>query len=250
MTRSPARWLLPAALGASALTWLAAAELPAPARAVTVVLIGLLPPVLMLQAAIPQEALTGLKPVGVYLSSLALICALGLLAWWGGTASGFTPAAMGVVGLEPLATLFWAGGIVLFAIGVLALGRALRWRETPMLELLLPRTTAERVVFVLLAIAAGVFEELAFRGFLIPALRIATGSIPLAVALSSIAFGLMHGYQSLTGALRAATLGVVLGVPFLVTGSLLPSMVAHTLYDVIAGLLLADWALRRDERRH
>lgn len=248
MTRGPARWLLPAALGASALTWLAAAELPAPARVVTVVLIGLLPPVLMLQAAIPQDQLTGLKPLGIYVSSLVLICTLGMLAWWGGTASGFTRAAMGLVGLDPVATLCWTGGIVLFAIGVLALGRALRWRETPMLELLLPRTMKERAVFVLLSVAAGIFEELAFRGFLIPALRVATGSTVMALTLSSLAFGMMHGYQSLTGALRASALGAVLAVPLLATGSLVPSMLAHMLYDMIAGLLLADWALRRPHR--
>lgn len=250
MSGNPLRWLLTMALAASAIVWFGAAELATPARAVVVALVGVLPPLLLLQGTIPPEGLRDLRPLGVYLSSLALICSLGALAWWGGVASGFEPADMGIVAIEPVVALLWTGGLVAVAIGVLALGRALRWRETPLLELLLPRTGIERAVFVLLSIAAGFFEELAFRGFLIPALRVATGSAAMAVALSSIAFGMMHGYQSVTGALRAATLGAVLAVPFLVTGSLLPSMAAHMLYDLIAGLMLADWALRRTGRRH
>lgn len=250
MSARTVRTLMPIALLASAVVWFVTDDLPAPGRVMTLVLAAALPPLLLLQGAIPQEDIRGLRPLGVYASSIVLICALGILSWAAGAASGFTAADLGLVWIGIVPGVLWTAGLILFAVAVLALGRALRWRETALLELLLPRTPLERAVFVLLSLAAGVFEELAFRGFLIPALRTASGSTALALALSSVAFGLVHGYQSATGAARAATLGMVLAVPFLVTGSLVPSMAAHALYDVIAGIFLANWALRPTERRH
>ena len=114
-----------------------------------------------------------------------------------------------------------------------------------MLERLLPRTHAQRAVFVLLSVSAGVGEELAFRGFLIPALETASGSTRLAVIVSSVAFGMLHSYQRSDGVIRASALGVVMAAPLLATGSLFPSMAAHALYDLVVGLLLADWLVGR-----
>ncbi len=44
------------------------------------------------------------------------------------------------------------------------------------------------------------------------------------VLLSSAIFGLLHSYQGMNGILRTALIGLVLAVPFLLTGSILPSM--------------------------
>ena len=250
MNGGAARTLLPIALAGGVIVGFGSAGLPVPARVATILLAGVLPPLLALQGAIRPDEVRELRRLDVYFSSVVLIVGIGGLAWWGGSASGFEAADMGLVGVDAVAGVLWTVGVVLVAIGVLAIGRALRWRETPLLELLLPRSGVERAAFVLLSIAAGVFEELAFRGFLIPALRMVTDSTVLAVVLSSVAFGMMHGYQSIGGAARAATLGAVLAVPFLATGSLIPSMAAHALYDVVVGLFLADWVLRRPDRRH
>jgi membrane protease YdiL (CAAX protease family) len=73
----------------------------------------------------------------------------------------------------------------------------------------------------------------------------------MAVLVSSAAFGMMHSYQRASGALRAGALGALLAAPFLLTGSIYPSMAAHAAYDIVAGLLLADWLVRapgRDQR--
>lgn len=239
------RTLLLAAVVTAAIAWFGAAELALPARLAVVIMVGVLPPLLLLQAGIPPGQVDELRRVPVYLSSILFIWAIGIGAWWAGLASGFSATSMGFVRLDPVEGLLWTGVVVLVAVGGLALGRVLRWRETPLLEMLLPRGGTERLVFVLLSLSAGVFEEIAFRGFLIPALHMATDSLALGVVVSSVAFGMLHSYQSATGALRASVLGAVLAVPFLATGSLLPSMAAHALYDVLAGLLLADWALRR-----
>ena len=145
----------------------------------------------------------------------------------------------------PAATMLaWTGGITLAAIILVAGFRALGWHESHVVAWLLPKSTSERIVFVALSICAGLGEEMAFRAFLIPALDVATGSTALAVVVSSAAFGMMHGYQRASGAVRAGALGALLAVPFLVTGSIHPSMAAHAAYDVIAGLLLGDWLVR------
>jgi membrane protease YdiL (CAAX protease family) len=57
-------------------------------------------------------------------------------------------------------------------------------------------------------------------------------------------FGIMHAYQDVGGAARAAILGAVLAVPVVLTGSIVPAMVAHAAIDLTSGLLLARWLLR------
>jgi len=128
----------------------------------------------------------------------------------------------------------------------LAATRALRWQESPLLVHLLPRTCGEKLAFSALAVAAGTAEELLFRGFLLPALDTATGSAALAALLGSAVFGFLHNDQRLAGTARAAAIGLLLALPVLATGSLLPSIAAHIATDLAAGLLLADWLLRRE----
>jgi len=235
-------WLPAIALLAAAAAWLGAAELAEPARVVTVVLVALLPALLLVQARVSAGQLgDDASVLPVYFSSMVLIWAIGALSLWAGWASGITPATMGLIVPDAVAAIAWIGVIVLAALGIALLGRRLGWRESPMLEWLLPVSGRERAVFVLLSISAGVGEEMAYRGFLIPALTEASGSRALAVVVSSLAFGMMHSYQQTTGALRATVLGALLAVPLLTTGSVVPSMAAHALFDVVAGLLLADW---------
>ncbi|HKQ58743.1 MAG TPA: CPBP family intramembrane glutamic endopeptidase [Candidatus Eisenbacteria bacterium] len=100
---------------------------------------------------------------------------------------------------------------------------------------ILPRSAGELAAFAPLALAAGVYEEFMYRGF-VPD-HLARWGLPLwlAVAIATLSFGLSHGYKSLVGMLRSALIGLVLAVPVLVTGTLLPSMIAHTIMDLIAG---------------
>ena len=243
------RWIVPVALGAAAVTWVGASELAAPARVLTAVLVGLLPPLLLAQASVAAEEFRSLSRVPVYVSSMVFIWLLGVAALWAGRASGFGSEEMGLVPMGAAPLLAWTGALTLAALALVVLVRALRWRESPMVEWLLPKSGRERLLFVALSLSAGIGEELAFRAFLIPALRMATGSTAMAVIVSSAAFGLMHSYQRVSGALRAGLLGVLLSVPVLVTGSVFPSIAAHAAFDLVAGLLLADWLLRRDDTR-
>jgi membrane protease YdiL (CAAX protease family) len=108
-----------------------------------------------------------------------------------------------------------------------------------LLRRLLPRTREEKRVFTLLSLAAGVSEELAYRGYAIPALAPLVG-MPGAVAVTSIVFGILHGYQGLLGTLRTAVMGALLAWVFLASGSLWPAIVAHVAIDLLAGIVLGE----------
>lgn len=122
-----------------------------------------------------------------------------------------------------------------------------RWRGLqldPGTGRLLPRGRGEYRAFVPVAIGAGVCEEYLYRGF-VPVHLVHWGMMPLAaMALSTLAFGVAHGYKSAAGMARATWLGAVVAVPVVVTGSLLPSIVAHALSDLLAGALVLPLARR------
>jgi membrane protease YdiL (CAAX protease family) len=92
--------------------------------------------------------------------------------------------------------------------------------------------------FVTAAIAAPIFEELLFRGFLLPSL---TRYFPIwgAIALSSLIFAVAH--LSLSEVLPLTVLGMVLGFVYTRSGNLLSSMLLHSLWN--SGTLLSLFIL-------
>jgi len=230
--------------GAALLVWLAAPELPWAVRAWTVFLLVALPALLVAQAKALAH-IEGLPRTEVYISSIVSLWALAALTLFASRAAGIGLVELGVVGERVASVVLWTAGTIAVAIGMLFLAQALGVTEARIVALLLPRTRRERWVFALLSVTAGVCEELVFRGFLLPVLADATGSLALALVLSSGAFGIMHAYQQPAGAARATLLGMLLAVPFLATGSLLPSILAHAGIDLLAGLVLRDRLLKR-----
>ena len=106
---------------------------------------------------------------------------------------------------------------------------------------LLPRTALERRWFALLAITAGICEELLFRGFGLAALRWAEPDIPTTtlIAVSGAAFGFAHLYQGRMGVVLTGVLGAYLAWITIAAGSLVPVMILHALLDLrILGLPL------------
>lgn len=239
------RALFALALSAAALlVWLAAHELPWAVRAWTVFLLVALPALLVAQAKALAHV-EELPRTEVYLSSIVSLWALAGLTLLAARVSGIGLVELGVVGEGVASVVLWTAGTIAVAIGMLFLAQALGVTEARLVALLLPHTRRERLVFAALSVTAGVCEEFVFRGFLLPVLADATGSLGLALVLSSGVFGIMHAYQQPAGAARATLLGMLLAIPFLATGSLLPSILAHAGIDLLAGLVLRDRLLRR-----
>ncbi len=78
------------------------------------------------------------------------------------------------------------------------------------------------------AVAPGICEEIAFRGFLLSGFR-RSGRITLAIVLSSLLFGIMHLIPQQV--FNAALLGLVLGYIAVKTDSLLPCVAFHIGYN-------------------
>jgi membrane protease YdiL (CAAX protease family) len=112
-----------------------------------------------------------------------------------------------------------------------------RLSESPILAELLPRTATERRLFAGLSVLAGFGEEVVFRGFLFAVLVPALGSVWTTLAVSSLAFGVLHVYQGAFGILRTAALGALLGTSVIVDGSLWPAVIVHIVIDLAGGLV-------------
>ena len=99
-------------------------------------------------------------------------------------------------------------------------------------------SVALAVFFLTACVAAPVFEEIIFRGFLLPSL---TRYMPVwgAIVASSLLFAIAH--LSLSEVLPLATLGMVLGVVYSRSRNLLASMLLHGLWN--AGTLLSLFVL-------
>jgi len=89
--------------------------------------------------------------------------------------------------------------------------------------------------YLLIAILPALCEEIAFRGFVLSGLR-HLGHKWWAIGLSAVAFGMVHFF--LQQKISAAAVGMVLGYLAVQTGSLIPCMVFHALYNGLA--LTAD----------
>jgi membrane protease YdiL (CAAX protease family) len=188
-----------------------------------------------------------LPRIPIYVSSATVILLmgwLGLMVGW----DEFGLAAMGLLSFDPRTVMVWTGGLMVGAFfllgGFLVFRRSMGIQEAPFLEQLLPKTRKEKLVFVGLSFSAGVGEELAYRGFLVPALVLVFGSIWGAVLLSSLVFGILHAYQGWLGMVRTALLGVVLATSFVVTGSLWPAILAHAMLDVLVGVVFGETLMK------
>ena len=99
---------------------------------------------------------------------------------------------------------------------------------------LLPRTGTERRWFALLAVTAGICEEVLYRGFGLAALRWAAPDIgkPALIIVTGAAFGLAHLYQGRMGVTLTGLLGAYFAWITISTGSLIPVMLLHALLDL------------------
>lgn len=97
-----------------------------------------------------------------------------------------------------------------------------------------PTTSEERRLFRGLSFAAGIGEELFYRGFLLWYLGQA---LPwwAAVVASSMLFGLAHVMHGAQATLRSTAMGFVLAGLYLLGGSLVAPMILHTSVDLTSG---------------
>lgn len=229
------------AILAGVLVWFVSAELQGPLRMFVALLLGPAPVLFFAQARAAQALPQPVPRVSIYTGSIIGLALLGTAAYINARLSDFTNEMIGLVAMKPSHFIAWTVVLLVGAIAIVAAFRRAGVRESALMHDIVPKTARERAVFLLLCIAAGVFEEIVFRGVLLHALDRATGSLVIAMVVSSLSFGVLHAHQNAGGAMRAALLGLLLAVPVVITGSVYASMAAHTLVDIAGGLWLSRW---------
>jgi membrane protease YdiL (CAAX protease family) len=139
----------------------------------------------------------------------------------------------------------WALGAA-FLVVVVATMRS-HWRQTvddpsPVWRLFTPVGPDERRMWVALSLAAGIGEELVWRGVLPSLVAALTGSVPAAIAISVFSFAMAHAIQGFRSMLAIASIAAAFHALVAVSGSLYVAMTVHFVYDVIAGFTYASFA--------
>ncbi len=209
-------------------------------------LLVLLPTVAVAQ--VPLVRGVEVPKLDAYASSAFTLVALGV----GSTVLSRRPGGPGFAfGELPWMTM--VGWTILLAGAALVVTWGFKWasvylglREDPILRALIPKSRSEKWAFAGLSVCAGFGEEITYRGYVLAMLVPVVGVFG-GVAVSSAVFGVLHTYQGVQGVLRTAVLGAVMAAGFLATGSLWPVVLAHLLYDVLAGVFLADLLMVPEE---
>ncbi len=206
-------------------------------------LIELLPVFAVVQVDLARDLMV--ERVQAYLTSSVMILFLGLSSLvLGSRLVGLEGMGLRIEPSQVPVAILWGGAT--FALGIaslwffLILRKRCGWSESRLVRELMPVTRREKVWYAGLSFCAGFGEELAYRAYAIPALIVAGGSASAAVALTSVAFAVLHSYQGVLGVVRTGVMGVIMGMVFLHTGSVWPAIVAHVLIDLAVGFVLAD----------
>jgi CAAX protease family protein len=188
----------------------------------------------------------------IYLWNILALWTLVLACLWVLRRNGLSLADIGLsFGNRP-----WTLGISAVIVVLLALSARSREKQSSKtsdaklaalvnrIRRLLPATSAERSLWVLVSLTAGLCEEFLYRAWLLLFFSSALGFVWAGLLVSSIFFGFAHSYQGRSGILGTSVLGLVFGLLFVFTRSLIPGQLLHTLLDLTNGLALAKFAAR------
>jgi len=109
--------------------------------------------------------------------------------------------------------------------------------STPQISGLIPHGPTDGVIWIAVSVAAGVAEEITFRGYLLTQFHAMTGSVPVAVVLQALVFSIAHGYEGLAACASIGVFGLLFGVVALRAGNLRACIIAHAWTDIAAGLI-------------
>lgn len=130
-------------------------------------------------------------------------------------------------------------GAIMAALTLAALRPQMRkavQRREPRVHLVMPRDTVERRLWVAVSLAAGVCEEITYRGVMYALLLRLVGDPLLAAIAAAMLFGAAHAVQGWKGIGAVALIGLSLQGLVLLAGSLYVAMAVHVLYDLVSGL--------------
>ena len=131
----------------------------------------------------------------------------------------------------------WVGFFLVAAVLAYSMGLMKKLPELrKAIEFMSPKTPLELAMFLVLAVSAGICEEIVFRGYLQRQLAALSRSVVVGVIASAIVFGAGHLYEGWERMIIIGVLGAILGTVSVLRKSLRPAIIAHTWQDAIAGI--------------
>jgi membrane protease YdiL (CAAX protease family) len=179
-----------------------------------------------------QNPLLHPAETGVRFILIGFCISLGLL-------SGESQQALGWVVNHPLSQIAWGTlwGILLALFYIITTRWVMarsgkRYYTTTVVRVIVPRSTQQVWAVAAVMVSVVLLEELLFRSLLLG------GFAPLLptwllLAIGALIFGLMHSPQGLWGMVAIAMGGILLGLMFVTTQSLLMPAVAHYVINMV-----------------
>lgn len=138
--------------------------------------------------------------------------------------------------------IFFIGGYLVFAFGLLVFiesalaNSVVDTEKLNAISSLTPKTTTARIIFIVMGLVAGLAEEIVYRGFAIRALGSYSLNKWLTVIIAAIPFVFQHGLKSLDQFWWFFSMGILLGVLFIVLRKLTVNIIIHWLIILFAML--------------
>lgn len=105
-------------------------------------------------------------------------------------------------------------------------------------RLLAPQGPFESLLWIALAVTAGICEETIFRGYLQRQFVAWARSAPIGVLLSAALFGAGHIYQGAKATAVIGVYGLMFGILAEVRQNLRPGIITHAWHDALTGLVI------------
>jgi uncharacterized protein len=105
-------------------------------------------------------------------------------------------------------------------------------------RMLAPQGPFESLLWIALAVTAGICEETIFRGYLQRQFVAWARSAPIGVLLSAALFGAGHIYQGAKATAVIGVYGLMFGILAEVRQNLRPGIITHAWHDAITGLVI------------
>lgn len=170
--------------------------------------------------------------IGEVIGGFLALFAVGVSIWYTDPSFGIAVSAGMKRGLSSQLVSGGLGFVVAVAFLAIRSRRAKKEFVIGDIEAIIPRTIRERYYYVVVAVSAGIGEELVFRGFGLRLFSHLGAKGVLLLFLTSLVFGLAHIYQGVAGILATAVLGFVFSMAYIISGTLLLPIVLHALIDL------------------
>ncbi|HVA72462.1 MAG TPA: CPBP family intramembrane glutamic endopeptidase [Candidatus Limnocylindrales bacterium] len=183
--------------------------------------------------------------IPLYLSTIGFQWTAVAVIFWRASAHHVSLSALGIAFPYPSRAIFTTIGLSAILVTnqiygvrrVAALPHENRGLIAKLAEKLLPTTSYEALVAILLVLTVSICEEFIYRGFAQTIFTSLLSGSQLAGALiSAVLFSLAHLYQGRKGLITTLAVGLIFSGARIWTGSLLPSIIVHFAVDFSVGL--------------